>query len=261
MSLAQSLAPDSGQINNSATIHSVICPTGHFLRVRFTLEVVVERLGHHPFKHFHQSIALHPSHPSAAIPSPKCDSEQSDRFEAQTTQLVSIQSNPESKLYTHTAHYSFCHRNSRPYRRMHFTWLSSASSHLWQFVPDAEPILSDVLAMRWMLGPPDIGGGSYENALLHAPVLFNQRNNVLAAEICRRSGAKLPSAPDNPKVQKAIDKVPNLYNSDYDRFDPFQFYCHLRIRQNVEDLRDDTGLLFPFDWKSFNEPIWLLSEH
>lgn len=231
VSLAQNLASEL-QIKSSPLVGPVIRPPGHFLRVCFTLEVVVEKLGWHPFEHFHQSIALQPFLPSTTIPPLEPGNGRDDRFKAQSIHIVSAHSNPEPKVYMHTVCYSLQHRNSRSRRRMHFTWLSSGSSHLWQFVPDVEPILRDDLAMRWMLGLPDFGGESHEDALLHVPALFNRRNKELADEMCRQLGVKLPLAPDDSKVRKAIDRapVPNLWDADYARFDPFQVYHHLHVK-------------------------------
>lgn len=133
VSLGQSLAPK--QLNSRPLVGPVISPPRHYLRVRFTLESVVEKLGQHPFERFHQSIALQSFLPDAAIPSDSGD-ERCDRFEAQSIQVVSIQFNPEPKHHTHTVYYSFQRRNNGSRRKMHFTWLSSASYPLWQFVPD-----------------------------------------------------------------------------------------------------------------------------
>jgi len=258
VSLAQSLASELGQLNSGPpAAGSVINPVGHHLRLRFTLEVVVEKLGRHPFEDFHQSIALKLQSfvPSATIPPSDFGSE---RFEAQSMQIVSIQPNPGPKLYSHSVRYSFQCRDNQSFREMHFTWHSSASSRLWQFVSDDEPILRDEAAMHWMLGLPDFRGGSYEHAFLRVPVLFNETNKELADEICQHLGVNLPSKPDNSIAQRATDTA-SLLAVDYFKFDPFQMYRNFRVKRNIGDLSHNTDLLLPFDWESFNEPIWLLS--
>jgi len=258
VSLARSLSSELGQPDSQppAGSISITNPSRRYLRVRLPLELVVEKLGSHPFERFHQSIALQPFTPAAAIPDP--GNRPHDRFEARDTQLVAIQANPEPTLYTHTVRYSFQRRNNWSRQKMQFTWLSSASSRLWQFVPAVDPILEDEAAMCWMLGSPM--DPPMKDALLHAPVYFNSRNKGLAGEICRRLGVQPPRPPDT-------SKVPNITNGTflsslqhYATFDPFQLYSPLRVKHDAEGRPGDADVLPTFDWESYNEPIWRLSE-
>jgi hypothetical protein len=186
--------------------------------VRFALKAVVAGLGQHPFERFHQSIALEPFIPFAAIPPSGPGSGLHNRFEAQSTQIISVHSNPDPKIYTHTVRYFFQYRNNRSRRKMHFTWLSSPSSRLWQLIPSVDPILRDDPAMCWMPGMPNSTGGSYKDALLHAPILSNRGNEELADKICQRFDIKHPSAPDQPKVQSAMSAASMSHFCDaYDR--------------------------------------------